>query len=171
MQCFTLFLLMTANKILTQLPHTEKNDSTIKRKKSIDVIIKYNVGKYWWLCREIYMCLGTIPYISFIEILLSYSWSWYQCPRTQQRCGWRPQCNLQALYIYQVIYNVQIPVSKTFDSQILMYLAHKTMMSVWLNNSKNICLRRIGNMKSLIRENIETDTVKKRDRQIVSCSG
>ena len=33
-------------------------------------------------------------------------------------------------------------------------------MSVWPNNFKNICLKSIGNMESLIRENIEEELVK-----------
>ena len=34
------------------------------------------------------------------------------------------------------------------------------MMSVWLKNSNEICLGRIGNMESLIRENIGKEPVK-----------
>ena len=33
-------------------------------------------------------------------------------------------------------------------------------MSVWLNNSKNICLKNIINMESLIRKNTEKEPVK-----------
>ena len=37
--------------------------------------------------------------------------------------------------------NVQLTVSKTFYSQILMHSCTQKMMSVWLRNAKNICLR------------------------------
>ena len=41
-------------------------------------------------------------------------------------------------YIYQLMYNVQLPGSKIFDSQILMHSCTQKMMLVWLNNSKKI---------------------------------
>ena len=39
-------------------------------------------------------------------------------------------------YIYKLMSNVQLPGSKTFDSQILMHSCTQKMMSVWINNSK-----------------------------------
>ena len=39
-------------------------------------------------------------------------------------------------------------------------IALKIMMSVWIINSKNIFLKSIGNMESLIRANTEKDPVK-----------
>ena len=43
-------------------------------------------------------------------------------------------------YIYQLLSNVQLTGSKTFYLQIIMHSCTSKMMSVWLNNSKNICL-------------------------------
>ena len=63
-------------------------------------------------------------------------------------------------YIYQLMSNVQLPVSITFDSHILMHYWTPKIMSVCLNNSKNICLRRIVNMESLIRVNTVKEPVK-----------
>ena len=58
---------------------------------------------------------------------------------------------IEKYYIYQVMSNVQFTGSKTFDSHIIMHSCTQ-MMSVWLENSKNIYLRSIINMESLIRE-------------------
>ena len=50
-------------------------------------------------------------------------------------------------YIYQLTFNVQLRGSKTYYSQSLINsFTHKTMMSIWLNNSKIIFLRGIVNM-------------------------
>ena len=56
-------------------------------------------------------------------------------------------------YIYQLMYKVHLPGSKTFDPQILVCSFTKQMMTDWLNSYKNICLRSIVNMESLIRKN------------------
>ena len=64
-----------------------------------------------------------------------------------------------AIYI-KLMSNVQLPGSRTFDSQIPMNYFTKKMMSVWINNPKKICLRMIVNMGSLIRENIRKYPVK-----------
>ena len=46
MQCFTLFCLMVANKMISPIILTQQIfDSTVKIKKIIDVIVKYNMGK------------------------------------------------------------------------------------------------------------------------------
>ena len=62
--------------------------------------------------------------------------------------------------IYQLMSNVQLPVSNVFIHILECILAHKKMMSIWLNNSKNICLIIIVNTESLIRENMVNDPVK-----------
>ena len=64
--------------------------------------------------------------------------------------------------IYQLMSNVQLPGSRTFDSHILMNYFTKKMMSVWINNPKIICLRMIVNMASLIRENTGEYPVKEK---------
>ena len=50
---------------------------------------------------------------------------------------------IEKRYIYQLMSNIKLPGSKKFDSQILMNFCTQKMISVWLNNSKNICLRSI----------------------------
>ena len=67
---------------------------------------------------------------------------------------------IEKRYIYQLMSNVKLPVSKTSDSQIIIHYYTKTLMPVWPKNSKKICLRIIGNMESLIRENTEKYPVK-----------
>ena len=49
---------------------------------------------------------------------------------------------------------------KKIDSQILIHSCTQKMMSVWLKQSKNTCLRSIVRMESLIRENIGKDPVR-----------
>ena len=51
------------NKILIEL----------SKGKNIDFSIKYNMGKYLWLCREIYLCLCTIPNVSYVAMLIGYN--------------------------------------------------------------------------------------------------
>ena len=63
-------------------------------------------------------------------------------------------------YIYQLMSNVQLPGSKTFYSHIIMHSCTQKMMSVWINNSKNIFLRSMVNMESLIKENTGKQPVK-----------
>ena len=63
-------------------------------------------------------------------------------------------------YINRLMSNVQLPVSKTFDSKIIMHYFTQKVMSVWIKNPKNIHLRRVLNMESSIRENIEKKPVK-----------
>ena len=60
---------------------------------------------------------------------------------------------IEKSYVYQLMSNVQLTGSRTSDSQILMHSCTLKIMSVWLNNSKNICLMMIVDMESLIREN------------------
>ena len=70
-------------------------------KKSIGVSINYNMVKYWWLCGAIYIFLGTITYVSYVEILLSYNWSCYHCNCTWQIGGLWYQLHWQSdIYIH-----------------------------------------------------------------------
>ena len=59
--------------------------------------------------------------------------------------------DIDTRYIYQLISNVQLPGSKTFDSPILMHSCKQKNDVSLAKNSKNICLRSIVNMDSLIR--------------------
>ena len=56
-------------------------------------------------------------------------------------------------YIYQLMSNVRLMGSKHFILVLSFIIAHKTMISVLKNNSKNICLKIIENIESFIREN------------------
>ena len=87
---------------------TAHSKHLIEKNFLIAVSIQYNMVKYWWLCRSIYMCLCTIIYVSFVPILLYYNWSRYKCTCTWQRGGLWSQCHLQALYIYQLMFNVKL---------------------------------------------------------------
>ena len=55
-------------------------------------------------------------------------------------------------YMYQSMSNIQLPGSKRIYSQILTHSCTPKLMSVWINDSKNICIRMIINMDSLIRK-------------------
>ena len=46
-------------------------------------------------------------------------------------------------YVYQLMSNVKLHVSKTLIRRLECILPHKTMMLVWINNSKNIYLSSI----------------------------
>ena len=78
---------------------------------------------------------------------------------------------IEKCYMYHLISNVQLPGSITFDSHILMHYWTPKIMSVCLNNSKNICLRMIVNMQSLIRKNTEKCPVKENGRTESIISG
>ena len=56
--------------------------------------------------------------------------------------------------------NVQLPGSKTFDSQIIMYSSTQINDVSLVKELQNICLRIIGNMESLISKNTEKEPVK-----------
>ena len=58
------------------------------------------------------------------------------------------------------MYNVQLPGSKTFDSQIIMHSCTPKTDSSLDKEFQNICIRMIVNMHSLIRENTGKDPVK-----------
>ena len=47
---------------------------------------------------------------------------------------------IDRIYVCQLMSNVQLAVSIFFNSHILMNSCTHKMMSVWLNNSKNICI-------------------------------
>ena len=55
--------------------------------------------KYWCLCIAIYMCLGSIPSVSYIVLLLIYNLSWYQWTWTWKIGGWWYQWHWKLLYI------------------------------------------------------------------------
>ena len=97
MQCLIVFCLVIANKIMPLKLHTANVWLDCLRNKKTDVNIKYNMGKYWSVCRVMYMCLRTIPHISFIPKSLYYNWSRYNCNCTWQRGGWWSYCHWQAL--------------------------------------------------------------------------
>ena len=54
--------------------------------------------------------------------------------------------------MYQSMSNIQLPGSKRIYSQILTHSCTPKLMSVWINDYKNICIRMIINMDSLIRK-------------------
>ena len=123
----------------------------VRIKKSIGVIINYNMVKYWCFCRAIYMCLSTIPYVSYVAMLLGYNWSWYQCTWTWKIVCWWSQWHLQEMYIYQLISNVWLSVSKTFDSHIIMHYCTQNNDISLAKTSKKFYLRNIVNIEALIR--------------------
>ena len=88
------------------------------------------MGKYSWLCREIYMCLSTIPHVSFSQCLSILIDRGISAP------GYVKDDvdginSIYKRYIYQLMSNVQIPGSRTFDSQILMhYCTAKKVVSM-----------------------------------------
>ena len=105
-------------------------------KKSIGVIIKYNMVKYWWLCRTVYMYISTIPYFSYVPMLINYSWSGWQCT-----CAW--QIDVQwSLWHWQALYlSINIQCSTTRIKNIWFedynkFLNTQKMISVRINNSK-----------------------------------
>ena len=97
------YLIVTANKMLPELPHFYFFEWTVKREKLIDTIINYNVVKYWWLWWSIYMCLFTIRYVSYFTMLPSYNWYWYQCTWKWKLSGLWYQFRLQTIYISIIV--------------------------------------------------------------------
>ena len=53
MQCFTLFNIIIANRMLPLLLHTANDWFYCSKIKIINKIIYYNIGKHWWFCLTI----------------------------------------------------------------------------------------------------------------------
>ena len=97
-------------------------------------------------CAEQYICASSIYLMSFLSqshsIIIDRGIS---APGNGKELVDGPN-SVDKRYMYQLMYNIQIPGSRTFYSQILMHYCIPKMMSVWPNNSKKICLRMIVNM-------------------------
>ena len=63
-------------------------------------------------------------------------------------------------YMYQLMSTVQLPGSKILKTDYNAFLHTKKRMSVWLKNYKNICLKIIIIMDSLIKGNTGKEQVK-----------
>ena len=71
---------------------------------------------------------------------------------------------LTSVIYIKLIYNVQLPGSKTFDSHIIMNSFTQNNDVSLSKKFQNIFLRIIVNMESLIRENTEKEPVKENEQ-------
>ena len=97
-QCFIIFCRMIANKILSILPHTEKVwfNCLIK---SIDVSIKYNMGKTLMVVKSNIDVPHHYTLCHFPPMLLNHNWLRYKCNWTWQIGSRWSQLHWKALYI------------------------------------------------------------------------
>ena len=103
----------------TTTAHRNRLIELLKTKKT-DVIIEYNMGKYWWLCRAIYMCLRTIPHVSLSQrhwIIIDWGIS---APGHDKEVVDGPNY-IDKGYMYQLMSTVKLPGLKISEKQILMH--------------------------------------------------
>ena len=84
---FHFFYLMIANRILPLLLHTLSVCGSFSKTIFLKRIINYNTEIHWWLWKTIHMCLCTIPFVSYVSVLLYHNWSRYKCTCARQRSG------------------------------------------------------------------------------------
>ena len=78
------------------------------------------------------MCFSTIPYVIFVPIISFIVDRGISAPVHGKEVA-DGLNTIDKRYIYQVMSNVQLPGSKTFDSQILIHsFTHKIICSRWL---------------------------------------
>ena len=84
------------------------------------------------------MCLITIPYVSYVEMLLSYNYRGISEPGHGKEVV-DVLKDIDKSYIYQLMSKVQLPGSKTFDSQIIMhYCTEKNDISLTKEFQKHL---------------------------------
>ena len=93
MQCFIISNLVISNRMHPILLHTASVWFHCSKTKSIDYIVDYNMEKHWYLCWTKHMYLCTVPYVSYVSVLLHHNWSRYKCTWAWKRSRiWTQWC-------------------------------------------------------------------------------
>ena len=146
MTCIVSFIFYYDRKqdAATTNAHSNRLIGLFKNKKLISTLI--TIWKNTDGCADQYTCDSALYLMSVLSQRHSIIFDWGISAPGHGKEVVDGINSIYKCYMYQLISTVQLPRSKTFDSQILTHSCTPKRMSIWIRNSKNICLRIIINM-------------------------